>query len=132
MDNYSNEQGEVCEHVILHMCLKNLEDENGQEMGLKIGIQPDMQLSRSANIGGWNNPTAIYFALFALLSGCSIMTLRKKFWRTTEGRTTYNFLAKKVRHKDSRDFNTDKKSGSRRKKFQSMPNLQNLMSGSNV
>lgn len=114
------------------MCLKNLEDENGQEMGLKIGIQPDMQLSRSANIGGWNNPTAIYFALFALLSGCSIMTLRKKFWRTTEGRTTYNFLAKKVRHKDSRDFNTDKKSGSRRKKFQSMPNLQNLMSGSNV
>ena len=130
LDKYSNDKGEVCEHVILHMCLKGLEDENGREMGLKIGIQPDMQLSRSANIGGWNNPTAIYFALFALLSGCSIMALRKRFWRT-EGRTTYNFLAKKLRHKNSEDYPVKKSSG-RRKKFQSMPNLQKLMPDSNV
>ena len=102
------------------MCLKQLEDENGNEVGLNIGIQPDLQLSRSANIGGWNNPTAIYLVIFVLLSGCSIIAMRKKYGRA-EGRLTFNYLTKKIKHKNSKDYTKRK-----RKKFQSMPNLAAL------
>lgn len=78
-----NANGEVCEHVVFHMCLA--ENSDGGE--LKIGIKPDMDLSRDANIGGWNNPTLIYALLAAGFSFCVWRTVGCQ-WRSEEVRVT--------------------------------------------
>lgn len=74
---YSNDNGEACEHVILHMCLRHESRDEGGTPSLKVGIQPDMMLARDADIGGWNNPTLIYLVIFCLLSALIITRLRK-------------------------------------------------------
>ena len=72
---YSNSDGEACEHVIFHACLGLARNgTSGEGIGIKVGIQPDLQLSRSAAIGGWNNATLVYIVLSALiLSGLVVL-----------------------------------------------------------
>ena len=89
---YSNGDGEACEHVIFHTCLglvarkdaratsDGARDEGGT---FKIAIQPDLQLSRSPAIGGWNNATLVHVVIsLLLLTGCvAVCRVRSPYGR---------------------------------------------------
>jgi len=53
-------------------------------------------VARDADIGGWNNPTLIYFFIFTFVSGFVIMKLRVNLKNTEVMGTTYNYLAKRL------------------------------------
>jgi hypothetical protein len=83
LEQYTDPQGDVCEHAILHLCLNvvkvqaeknegsplNLQiSTEGSRAPLDISIQPDLLIDRDPNIfGGLNNPTLVYIIAFLLV-----------------------------------------------------------------
>ncbi len=75
--------GEICEHVLFHLCLSALSNDLKVQGGsVVIGVQPDLYVNRSPNIGGFNNPTLVY-ALFAALLLCCVYFGAKGAYRSS-------------------------------------------------
>lgn len=90
LKQYSDPQGDTCEHTVMNLCLNLAQLQSKKKDGsdrtsiassrnaLDISIQPDLLISRDANIfGALNNPTLVYTIMLLLLLNLVLISLLK-------------------------------------------------------